>query len=813
MSWFNFKDETRSYEVRESISRLFILVVTILLLTLTMTSLISDSLKPGSFVEGDVAKSTVRSPRDFLLEDIEGTEKRKKEARAQIKKVFVMNEVPRGELTREVEKLFSGLEELAIHTEKNPKKLVLGKDERINFERQFGINLVGEEWNILLNQELWPTLKDKIIRIVSPILRSGLLSSKRPLQRSFNENGAVLVRKTIDGEQTESVLRTDASFYDLSEAVDLVKEAIPESGFGLGTGFDTIIEKLATIYIQPNVSFDEDETVRRIIEAESEVSSIYVKVSRGEVIVRAGNLISAEQERKLTHLFESQVKTSIWKTVTGYILLTAVILVAIYYFAISMWPDFQPRNKDLAVIATTLVGSLFMLKLNILVGGALSLAHPDLVTEAFMLATPLAAGGIMLQVTLGSASVFLFLLSFSLLIGVYLEHSWLLFTLVVIGNIVAALSMKASARRAAFLIAGARIAAINTLIILCFFLIYPDQGVAELSNRILWSVIGGLLSGAFGVFLTPIAELIGGYVTDIKLLELASLDQPILKELSVQAPGTWNHSMVIGQIGEAAAESIGANSLLTRVGAYYHDIGKIKKPAYFVENQGGKENRHDKLAPSMSALIIKAHVKDGVEMAIEHRLPETITDFIPQHHGTSLISYFYDKAKNEACDDDIVEETHYRYGGPKPQTKEAGILMLADAVEASSRTLSDPTPAKIQGLVQKICNKIFVSGELEESNLTLKDLHLIARSFTRVLSGIYHRRIVYSEPAEKTTSSHGDKSADTKVVDVTKLNLVKKDDSRPSSKTASSTNAEESQSNEKEDKDSRRDAIKRLGMQ
>lgn len=234
---------------------------------------------------------------------------------------------------------------------------------------------------------------------------------------------------------------------------------------------------------------------------------------------------------------------------------------------------------------------------------------------------------------------------------------------------------------------------------------------------------------------------------------MATLDHPLLKDLSIQAPGTWNHSMVMGMMVEAAANEIGANPTLSRVSAYFHDIGKIRKPLYFVENQEKGENRHDKLSSSMSALIIRSHVKDGIELSRKHGLPRAIEDMIPQHHGTSVIEYFFEKAKREAEEagqgPEEVDISHYTYPGPKPQTREAGLLMLADGIEAATRTLADPSHDRIQGAVQKIINKIFASGQLDECELTLKDLHGIAKAFTRVLSGIYHQRIAYVEPAEK----------------------------------------------------------------
>jgi putative nucleotidyltransferase with HDIG domain len=228
------------------------------------------------------------------------------------------------------------------------------------------------------------------------------------------------------------------------------------------------------------------------------------------------------------------------------------------------------------------------------------------------------------------------------------------------------------------------------------------------------------------------------------------MNTPMLRELMIQAPGTYHHSIIVGNLAEAAAETIGANPLLARVAAYYHDIGKVRKPLYFVENIGCQENRHDKLAPSMSALILMSHVKDGSDLARENKLGQLLVDIIRQHHGTALIKYFFDKAKNQS-DPGVqqVDERDYRYPGPKPQTREAALIMLADAVEAASRTLTDPTPARIQGMVQKIINNIFIDGQLDECELTLKDLHNIAKSFNRILAGIFHHRIDYPEPVHK----------------------------------------------------------------
>jgi putative nucleotidyltransferase with HDIG domain len=256
--------------------------------------------------------------------------------------------------------------------------------------------------------------------------------------------------------------------------------------------------------------------------------------------------------------------------------------------------------------------------------------------------------------------------------------------------------------------------------------------------------MGGVVAGIVTAGLVPLIEIAFDYTTDITLLELAHLDRPIMRRLMIEAPGTYHHSVIVGSLVEAAAAQIGANPLLAKVCGYYHDIGKIKKPLYFIENQTDGRNKHDKLAPSMSSLILIAHSKDGVEIARENKLGQVIIDTIRQHHGTSIIKFFYEKAKQKKGED-AVNIDDFRYPGPKPQTKEAGLVMLADVVEAASRTLDNPTTSRIQGLVQKLINQIFSDGQLDSCELTLKDLHNIARSFNKILYGIHHHRIEYSD--------------------------------------------------------------------
>ncbi len=257
----------------------------------------------------------------------------------------------------------------------------------------------------------------------------------------------------------------------------------------------------------------------------------------------------------------------------------------------------------------------------------------------------------------------------------------------------------------------------------------------------LWSLVAGFLMTG----LLPFIESLFGVLTEISLLELGDVAHPLLQELVRRAPGTYNHSINVASIAEAAAESIGARGLLVRVGAYFHDIGKMLKPGYFVENQGQDANRHESLVPAMSTLIIIAHIKDGADLARQHHLPQPIIDFIEQHHGTTLVEYFYRRAseQSEANDGEEVEESAFRYPGPKPQTKEAAVLMLADAVESASRALVEPTPARIESLVHDIAMKRLLDGQFDCCALTLHELATIEDSLVKSLTAVYHGRVKY----------------------------------------------------------------------
>ncbi len=270
-------------------------------------------------------------------------------------------------------------------------------------------------------------------------------------------------------------------------------------------------------------------------------------------------------------------------------------------------------------------------------------------------------------------------------------------------------------------------------------------------EKIYISTLNAVLSPILAYGLLIFYEKVFRVATDLVFLELSDFNHPLLRELSAKAPGTFHHSIIVGNLSEQAAEEIGANHILTRVGCYYHDIGKMVSPGYFVENQMDG-NKHEELNPSLSAKMIISHVRNGIRLAEKYHLPKEIIDFIPMHHGTNLVSYFYEKARTEEGEMDTTHDFIYRYPGPKPQTKETGIVMLADAVEAATRAIEDPTPAKLETQIDEIIKNRFIEGELDECDLTLRDLIKIKQSFLKTVVGIHHHRIKYPETADEEES-------------------------------------------------------------
>ncbi|MBI5971131.1 MAG: HDIG domain-containing protein [Deltaproteobacteria bacterium] len=487
-----------------------------------------------------------------------------------------------------------------------------------------------------------------------------------------------------------------------------------------------------------------------------------INVKKGEIIVRDGQIITETEIRKFEAVEAAMKEGGSISSIAGFFVFTGVLIVSAYLFASSNIRKFAASPKDLLLMSLVYVMLVFFLRFSDFAAVVMKAIAPGIPASVYIYVIPVAVGPMLVRLVLNSETALVFAGVVSVIAG-FLAGGLPLAAYSLVGGATAALGVKHCTHRGKALKAGLMLGGANCVALLSMSAIKGGAiygGMTPLANPF-FMILAGLLNGAItavlAIGLAPALETAFRYTTDIKLLELSRMDHPLMKELAVNAPGTYHHSIVMGTLVEAAAEGINANPLLARVGAYYHDIGKNKDPQYFVENSGA-ENRHDLITPVMSADIILSHVKKGVELAREYRLGAEIGDIIEQHHGTSLVGFFYEKAKTNGGEGSGVREMDYRYPGPKPQTREAGLVMLADAIEASSRTLKNPTPEALLLHTRKMVNRAFSDGQLDECELTLKDLHVITDRFTRALAGIYHGRIEYPEPEllkdEKTDGEH-----------------------------------------------------------
>ncbi len=355
---------------------------------------------------------------------------------------------------------------------------------------------------------------------------------------------------------------------------------------------------------------------------------------------------------------------------------------------------------------------------------------------------PAPAGAMLLTILMRPRPALFSSAALAVLVGLASERQFSVVVAAFIGGLVGAFACRQVNRRSDIGAAGVLVGAACAVAALATGLLEGLGVYPAVAGNAAYALGSGLLSAVITIGFLPFLEQFFGLITPIKLLELASPAHPLLRRLQLEAPGTYHHSLMVANMAEAAAEAVGADALLTRVGTYYHDIGKLRRPAFFVENQGGIDNPHDKMTPSLSALTVGAHVRDGLDLAREYGLPQSVADFIPQHHGTALLTYFYHQALERG---DPLDEHAFRYEGPKPQTSETAIVMLADAAEAAIRALNRPTPDRLEDAVRRIIRDKLEDGQLDECGLTFRDLDRIAVAFARVLGGVLHPRLEYPD--------------------------------------------------------------------
>ncbi|MBN1793834.1 MAG: HDIG domain-containing protein [Candidatus Omnitrophica bacterium] len=530
---------------------------------------------------------------------------------------------------------------------------------------------------------------------------------------------------------------------------DLIKKYIPDSW-----RLRSMISELMETFIRPTIRFNDMETQARKQNVADGVAPVYqyVQVKKNEVIVQKGERITKEQIEKLDVLSLGQSNDNRYLLLLGICIFVSLLSFSFMLYLKIFMPVILRDNRYILLLG--------------IIGLVVTVIARMLTLSPFpSYLIPTSIGSMLTTLLINSSVGIIFTVILALLNSFIAGESFSVFVVAFLGGVAAVYSIRKARIRSHVLRSGLLVGATQFLAIGALGLVHnADMSFVGLEGA--WGCISGIVAAIIVTGILPVFEHVFKVTTNISLLELADLNHPVLKEMIVKAPGTYHHSLLVGNLVEAACDAVGANSLLARVAAYFHDIGKIDKAEYFSENQPiNKESKHAKLAPSMSSLIIIQHVKAGLEIARKFRLPYAITELMAQHHGTSLASFFYQRALQKVKPEDevTISEESFRYPGPKPQTREAAIVLLADSVEAASRALDDPTPASLKGLVRKIINNKFIDGQLDECTLTLRDLHNIADSFLHVLGGIYHSRIDYPEmrgqsPKQKKTEPTNDDS-------------------------------------------------------
>ncbi|MFZ5442781.1 MAG: HD family phosphohydrolase [Myxococcota bacterium] len=700
-----------------------------------------------------------KATRDFEVPDETRTAQRREEARARVRPVFDYDSLVESKVKRGVREAFEAMQEVAgrfpqvkidpshrttAFTREEQELLTALRDGREQFA-EHAVPPDDEDFEVLAQGRFSTELEQAVMTLVELAYRGKIVASRDELSR-IDTNG-ITVR--IVGGTTEYEMTTSPpGVFDLREAgteldrfASVPGNLLPEAP----TPVRRAVLRLARKQVRANLTVNIAETEARRKSAWEAVKPVVITLKKGQRIIGDGELVN-ETHLLVTRSLRAQTsELDLLQAQFGGAGIVALLVSAVWLFFSAALRQFRPSRRDAAFMGLLAAGLLGGLHVWVLVADAIHDRYPAVPIEALHFFFPVAAGAMLVRFVLSESNALFFAIIFSALAGVLLGNSLSFSLFSLIGSMVAADRIARAKDRAGIFRAGLATGAVGFGLVV-FIQLAAAKGMG---SEALLSGLFALLAGAFVLpalvlALTPLVEGIFGYASDVKLLELANLNHPALKELVLNAPGTYHHSIVMGSLVESAAEAIGANPLLARSCAYYHDIGKGRNPAYFGENQKG-ENPHDKLAPSMSAVIIKRHVTEGLEMARQYKLPRRVADAIPEHHGTRLVGYFFHKAQKEQEGDagKTIDESLFRYPGPRPQSRETALVMIADACEAASRSMTEPTTDKLRALVQKMINVIFSEGQLDECELTLKDLHLIGESFTRTLEGIYHARPQY----------------------------------------------------------------------
>lgn len=711
---------------------------------------------------GDVASTEIKSPISFTMNDETATEEKRRDAELGIPPVFDYDPNTYEALFNRVYKSFRTMrkELKAVRWPANP-----GQREQVikdfsqfksTFERELGVEIPDRMFEWLTENKFSASYENILIRALVKWSSRRIMDGQATMFKTAES--PLVVRVVSQGRSggEEFTLRRD-EVRDVKKLSDFDLEGVPGLERFHVRDKKTALE-VARLLIVPDLTFNKQETLNRRQKARDAVLPVQISISKNQVIVSAGSVIQPLQMALVNELnnLRSSKRTDFISLVVAFLFM---ILVTVFFSYLRRTAAYRLNVslKDIYAMGSVVLLVVLMTKVYMFLTDAAFAKSTVIPGNSLLYAAPVATGPMLvgLMITAGEIVwLFTIFLAITLALTVDPAYTFIYLLVVAIGGIAAARGVHSCSKRNDIYWAGVRTGLVNASVVAAVTFLQP-AGEKPLWIHLAWNLPLGFAGGMFSSFVTmaliPLFETIFNYTTDVKLLELSSLNHPLMKDMIVKAPGTYHHSLVVGSMCEAAAEEIGANPLLAKVMAYYHDIGKMEHPQYFIENQRQGMNPHDHISPHMSKTVLIAHVKDGAEMGFKHKLGPAIIDGILQHHGTTLINFFFNKAIEEQ-DTEIhsVQEADFRYPGPKPQFKEAALLMLADSIEAAARSLDEPTPGRLTTLVRNIIQSKFLDGQLEECDLTLADLSIIEQTYRRVILGIYHQRIDYPEPRDRT---------------------------------------------------------------
>jgi len=728
---------------------------------------------PGDEALGTIFSGTLKANRDYDVSDPDTTREKREEAARSVWAVYDFDGAASETLQRRISEAFArGREALAQWKQLNPAKAArLMSEHKLDAETtRFLLSQRDEFWKAVqavVEDEDYLTLArtgfdpmvERAAARLAGLAASGFVVEERGLLAADRERG-IIVRTLGRGTAgPEQVVRDIDRIQDLQRAREAVEQLAAEQLEDLPPRLARAVAQLVRRALRPNLAYDDAETRRRVEAKRAQVKDVLLQVRKGEKIIGDGEQVTKTHLLVFNALRAAGRAGEASQIRWGGGLFAALLCAAVFEFGRRNLRKFRPRTRDVFLLAVLLVGQLLLVKGSLAFVDALhdivrdQLPGPiaGFVAQALPAAVPIALGSLLVRFLLTSESALLWTAAFAPICGLLSGGSLHVSVAALVGGVVAADRIGHAGSKSAVFRAGVA-TGVATAVVFAVFALFQAHFWAW---DTLATVLGALLGGAvilplLALLLSPLLETLFGYVTDIELLKLASFNHPVLKDLIVQAPGTYHHAIVIGQLVEAAAREIGANPLLARVGAYYHDIGKGKNPLLFGENQKG-ESRHEGLSPVMSAEIIRRHVGEGVELARQAKLPRQVVGFIEQHHGTRLIAYFFHRAKEEAerTGGTPPREEDFRYAGPKPQTREAALVMIAGMVVATSRNLAAPAPEKLRALVDRAIQAVVAEGQLDECEITLRDLEKTARSFEHSLQRYYAARSDAPPPAPR----------------------------------------------------------------